>query len=110
MRAPGNVLLFTDEVSWRQVITKLSGGADESLIESNLVMLMLAAHQLLPETALSKLRAKGPTPIWQAGMADLESHAPHTADGPVCKYSYSPTVHFFFLIGLLAALEVTNMV
>ena len=108
MRAPGNFLLFTDEVSWRQVITKLSGGVDESLIESNLVM--LAAHQLLPETVLSKLRAKGPTPIWQAGMADLESHAPHTADGPVCKYSYSPTVHFFFLIGLLAALEVTNMV
>jgi hypothetical protein len=32
MRAPGNVLLITDEVSWRRVITNLSGGVDEPFI------------------------------------------------------------------------------
>ena len=107
MRAPGNVLLFTDEVSWRQVITKLSGGVDESLIESNLVM--LAAHQLLPETVLSKLQAKGPSP-YLAGRRGHSKPCPARSRWTSLQVFLFPHCSFFFLIGLLAALEVTKMV
>ena len=100
MRPPGNVLLFNDEVSWRQVTTKLSGKVDESLIES----CDAGGAKSLTETVLSKLQSF----IWQAGMANIKP-CPTRSRWASLHVFLSPHCSFF-LIGLSAALEVTKMV
>jgi len=91
MRAPGNVLLFTDEFSWRRVITKLIGGVDESLIGS----CDAGGAKSLPETVLSK----GQVPfIWQAGMANIKP-CPARSRWTSLQVFLFPYYLIFFLLG-----------